>query len=222
MKKRLLITLACLAILFGAIFGWKAFYSHKRSEVAKERIANHLAAVSAMQAKESTWQPSLSSVGSTRTYKGIYVTTELGGMITRIDFKPGAVVQKGQLLAQLDIAPDVAKLHALEADARFAKVTYRRNLKQYRIGAVSKQTLTGDEAKYQSTKANVAQEQAIIAKKTIRAPFSGRLGIALVYPGQYINPGDKVVNLETLSPIYVDFYLPQQDLTEVDRALFCL
>lgn len=219
MKKRMLIMLICLAILFGAIFGWKAFYNHKRGEIAKQRLANRLITVSAMQAKNESWQPKLTAVGSTRTYKGVYVTTELGGMITKVDFKPGAIVKKGQLLAQLDIAPDLAKLHALEADARFADITYHRNLKQYRIGAVSKETLASDKAQYESTAANVNQEKAIIAKKTIRAPFAGRLGIALVYPGQYINPGDKVVNLETLSPIYVDFYLPQQDLTEIEVGM---
>jgi len=211
MKKMLLY----VGILFGLIFGWKIMVTLIRKYEAYYQLKHHVVTVSATAAHKNAWQNAITAVGSTRTYKGVNVTTELGGMITKIDFKPGQMVKKGQLLAQLDISTDVAKLHALQAQALYAKITYERNLKQHKIGAISQETLAENESQYESTRANVAEQKATIAKKTIKAPFSGKLGISLVYPGQYINPGDAIVNLETLSPIYVDFYLPQQDLPKL-------
>lgn len=202
-------------ILFGIIFGIKLI--NHLSEKVKEysQLKHRVVTISAMPATQTTWQPTITAVGSLRTYKGVNVTTELGGMVTHIDFTPGQYVKKGDLLIQLDISTNIAKLHSLEAQADFAKITYDRNLKQYKAGAISQETLAGDYAQYKATAADVAEEMATIAKKTIRAPFTGKLGISLVNPGQYINPGDAIVNLQTLSPIWADFYLPQQQLQEV-------
>ncbi|MAZ40367.1 MAG: efflux transporter periplasmic adaptor subunit [Legionellales bacterium] len=211
MKKMLIY----VGVLFGLIFGWKILVAGIEKYEIYKKLKSRVVTVSAMTAPESSWQASLSAVGETRTYKGVNVTTELGGLIERIAFQPGQMVKKGQLLVQLDISTDIAQLHALEADAKFAKITYDRNLKQAKIGAVSQETLAQNEADYESSIANVAQEKAVIEKKTIRAPFSGKLGISMVNPGQYLKPGDAVVNLQTLSPIYVDFYLPQQDLPKL-------
>lgn len=202
-------------ILFAIIFGIKLI--NHLSEKYKEysQLKHRVVTISAMPAQETSWQHTITAVGSTRTFEGVNVTTELGGMVTHISFTPGQYVKKGDLLVQLDISTDIARLHALQAQAEYAKITYDRNLKQYQVGAVSQETLAGDYAQYQATAADVAEEVATIAKKTIRAPFTGKLGISLVNPGQYINPGDAIVNLQTLSPIWVDFYLPQQQLQEV-------
>jgi len=203
-----------VVILFGAVFGWKAIKTHIRNKEVAAHM-NPTMTVSAMVAKSSVWSPDIDVVGSTRTVKGVNVTTEQGGLVEHIYFTPGMFIKKGTLMVQLDIRPDVAKLHALEADAKVADITYRRNQKQYRIGAISQETLAQDEGNYERTKADVVEQKAVIAKKTIRAPFNGKLGISLINPGQYLNPGDAIATLQTLNPIYVDFFLPQQNSFDV-------
>lgn len=211
MKKAMFFMLVFVAILFGGIFFLKQFIFVEQKKAIKKTMSQ-LIVVSATTAKTSSWAPQLKVTGSLRTVKGVEVTTELGGMIEKIYFTAGTDVEKGDLLVALDTRPDVAKLHQLEADAKFAKITYYRDKRQFAFGAVSKEKLDSDESQYKSTAAAVVEQKATIAKKIIRAPFTGRLGISAVNPGQYLNPGDKVVSLETLNPIYVDFYLPQQDL----------
>lgn len=211
MKKMIIYVL----ILFGIIFGIKFIHVMLRKYNEYERIKNNVVYVSAMPAKKALWQATVTAVGSSRTVEGVNVTAELGGMITLINFTPGKFVHQGDLLVQQDISTNIAQLHALQAQAAFAKITYERNLKQYQVGAVSQETLAGDESQFKATAANVAEQEATIAQKTIRAPFSGQLGISLVNLGQYINPGDPIVNLQTLSPIWIDFFLPQQQLHDV-------
>lgn len=211
MIKRMLIMLVGLAILFGIVFGFKAYKNEKIAEkVAANRIP--IITVSSTQPKSETWRNTLTEVGSTVAVNGVNVTTEMAGMVEHIYFNGGGMIKKGALLVTLDIRPEVAKLHSLEAQARYAKITYFRNIKQNRIGAISDETLAQNKADYESTKANVAEEKATIALKEIHAPFSGKLGINLINQGQYLNPGDKIVSLQTLSPIYVNVNLPQQTL----------
>ena len=213
MKKPLLITIISLIIFFGIIVGLKQFILHKQKEFSVQ-FENPIETISAAKATSSQWGSEINVVGSTRTVKGVNVTTELSGMIEEIDFKPGADVKKGDVLVKLDIAPDIAKLHQLQAQAELDKITYNRDKVQYSFGAVSKEQLDTDFANMKSTAASVEEQQAIIDKKIIRAPFTGRLGISAVNPGQFIDSGATVVNLETLDPIYVDFYLPQQQVQD--------
>lgn len=211
MKKPMLKMLILVGLLFGGIFGYKI--------IAGMMMGRYMAAmgvppayVSATEVKYYNWQPQLKAAGSLRAVLGVNVTTELAGMVRTVYFTPGAVVKKDDLLVQLDIDPDTAQLHTLQANAELATLTYQRDVAQFKIHAISQAILDSDAANLKSTRAQVAQQAAIIAQKTIRAPFSGRLGISAVNPGQYINPGDKVTMLQTLDPIYVDFYVPQQAL----------
>ena len=214
MKTRMVIMLIGLAIIFGLVFGFKAFKNYEiKKFLAKHK--NPIIYVSATTASATYWQSQLQASGSTRTVKGVNVTTESAGMVETIYFTPGSDVTKGTLLVKLDIKPELAQLQSLKASAAFAKTTYERDLKQYKIGAVSQETLASDKSNYKTTAANVKQQQALIEQKIIRAPFSGRLGISAINPGQYLTPGDKIVTLETISPIYVDFYLPQSDLAKI-------
>lgn len=214
MKRRMLIMLTSLAILFGCIFGFKLVVGYM---IGRSLRSNQMpiVTVSAMQATYSPWQPQVKAVGSLRAVLGVNVTTEVAGMVRTVYFTPGQMVPKGALLVQINIDPDVAQLHALQATTNLAKITYERDKKQYAVHAVSKQTVDTDEGNLQSDEAQVEKQIATIAQKTIRAPFAGRMGISLVYPGQYLNPGDKVASLETLDPIYVDFYVPQSQLAEL-------
>ncbi len=211
-KKRMRIMLISMAVLFGVIFIYKGIkglmFSYFMSHVS------NVVTVSAMTVGYSTWMPELKAVGSLRAIRGVDVTTELAGLVRTIDFVPGATVKKDEVLVQLDADPDTAKLRSLQANADLAKVTYNRDKAQYAVHAVSKATLDSDAANLRSLLAQVDEQAAIVSEKTIRAPFSGRLGISAVNPGQYVNPGDKVVTLQQLDPIYVDFYVPQQ---QIDR-----
>lgn len=212
------IILICLAAFFAAIVAFKQFIHYEQKKFSTQ-FRNPIITISATSAVSSQWNDNINVVGSTRTVKGVNVTTELAGMITEIDFTPGADVKKGDVLVRLDIAPDVAKLHELQAQASLDKITYNRDKIQYGFGAVSKEQLDTDLANMQSTAATVEEQKATIDKKIIRAPFTGKLGISAVNPGQFIDSGATVVNLETLDPIYVDFYLPQQQIQDASVGL---
>lgn len=213
-KKRLRIMLICVGILFGTIFLYKGakglifywFISANRAPIIS---------VSAMKVGYSLWQPQLTASGSLRAIRGVNVTTEVAGMIKIIYFTPGASVKKGDVLVQLNADSDIAYLYSLKANADLAAVTYSRDKAQYQVNAVSKQTLDTDAATLKSLRAQVSQQSAMVLKKTIRAPFDGRLGISAVNLGQYMNPGDMVVNLQALNPIYADFFVPQQSLSQL-------
>ncbi|EKD55452.1 MAG: hypothetical protein ACD_60C00007G0016 [uncultured bacterium] len=211
MKKPMMIMLVSLGILFGGIFLYKGIMGL----LMKRFFAEHespIITVSTMKAGYALWQPKIKASGSTRAIEGVNVTAQLGGMIQTISFTPGATVPKGTVLVQQNADPDIAQLHALEANEKLAQITYNRDKLQYKVRAVSKQQLDSDEQNLQSLIAQVAQQAATVAMKTITAPFTGKLGISNVNPGQYLNPGDNVVTLQTLDPIYVDFYVPQQAL----------
>lgn len=220
MKKRpMIIMLIAVSILFLAIFGFKALKNHLVMNFMKKHLSPVIT-VSAIDVTTAAWQPQLTASGSLRAVLGVNVTAELAGMVRNIYFTPGSLVKKGDLLVQLNVDPDTAQLNVLKANAALAKINYDRDKAQYTIKAVSKATLDTDEANLKSAEAQVAQQEAVIAQKTVRAPFNGRLGISYVYPGQYISPGDKITMLQTLDPIYVDFYVPQQSLFQLKNGQF--
>lgn len=214
LRRRMKMMLLIVGILFGAIFLWKGV----KSLMIKHYLATHqnpAVTVSTGKAVMTTWSSKMSAVGSARAIVGVNVTAQLGGMIQKIYFTPGALVEKDTVLVQQNADPNIAQLQSLEANAELAKITYNRDLAQYKVHAVSKQQVDQDLQNWKSLQAQVAQQAAIVAQLTIAAPFSGRLGISQVNPGQYLNPGDTVVTLQQLDPIYVDFYLPQQALAQL-------
>jgi membrane fusion protein (multidrug efflux system) len=168
-----------------------------------------------MKAEYQVWQPQLNAVGTLRAVRGVDVTTEVAGLVRSINFKSGDEVKAGQVLAQLNADSDIAQLHSLEAAAELASTVYERDKAQLAAEVISKAQVDTDAGDLKSKRAQVAQQQAVVDKKTLRAPFAGKLGISIVNPGQYLNPADKLVTLQTIDPIYVDFYLPQQQLPQV-------
>ncbi len=218
-KNRMLLMLLIVGILFGGIFTFKAVKNYFISQFMHKHLSP-VVVVSAMDVKFSNWQTELKASGSTRAVLGVNITTELAGMVKNIYFIPGTDVKKGDLLAELNLDPDKAQLNVLKANESLANINYNRDKAQYAIHAISKAVLDADEANLASARAQVAQQEAIIAQKTIRAPFSGRLGISNIYPGQYLTPGDKVTMLQTLDPIFVDFYIPQQSLHQLKKGQF--
>lgn len=169
-------------------------------------------AVSATAAKPMSWRPSIQAIGSVTAVNGVDVSSELAGKVTSINFQSGDEVKKGQLLVQLDDAQEQALLQQYQAQAVLNKGKYERAQALRKKNLNSRQDLDTALANYQSAQAQVAQEKAVIAKKAIRAPFSGVVGIRQVNLGQYVNAGTTVVNLEQLNPLYVTFTLPQSDV----------
>ena len=209
----MIVMLVVVGVIFGIVFGYKAWQEQRMKRSMAGQIPP--VTVSAMKAEFQPWQPRIRAVGSLRAVRGVDVTSEINGLVRTLHFVSGDVVRAGQLLVQLNADADVAQLHALEAAAELAQTVYERDKKQLAMQAVSQATVDADSADLKSKKALVAQQAALIDKKSIRAPFAGKLGITTVNPGQYINPGDKIVTLQTLDPIYIDFYLPQQELSRI-------
>jgi membrane fusion protein, multidrug efflux system len=214
MVRRMLIMLAVVGLLFGGIFGYHAFKAHmlKKSMAGMQMPPS---TVTAIRAELHPWQPQLKAVGSLRAVRGVDVTSEISGLVRTLRFKSGDNVKAGQVLVQLNADADIAQLHALEAAAELAGTVYTRDRKQFDVQAISQAALDADIADLKSKRAQVAQQVALVNKKTISAPFAGRLGISTVNPGQYINPGDKIVTLQALDSIYCDFLLPQQELSRI-------
>lgn len=212
-KRPMIIMLIGVSILFIAIYGYK-FY-HGMQSMKQMQKQSQVVTVSTAKAVKTTWPSEVIAVGSVRTVLGVDITTELAGMIKAIYFKPGAMVKEGDVLVQLNADAENGQLESYKADAALAKITYTRNLAQYGVKAISKQTLDNNEYNYKSLEGKVIEQAATVAKKTLKAPFAGRLGINYVNPGQYLNVGDKVVTLQTLDPIFVDFLVPQQMISQL-------
>jgi membrane fusion protein, multidrug efflux system len=201
-------------VLLVALIGFVVFRNIMK-QIAQGAFPPPPVVVTAMKAAPQEWQPQLSAVGSLRAVQGVDVTTEIAGLVREIRFKSGDEVKAGTVLIQLNADSDLAQLASLKAAADLAQTTLTRDRVQMAAEAISQAQIDSDEADLKSKHAQAAGQQAIIDKKTIRAPFSGRLGITLVNPGQYLNPGDKVVTLQTIDPIYIDFNLPQQQISGV-------
>jgi membrane fusion protein (multidrug efflux system) len=211
MTKRMLIMLALAGLVFGGIFGFQIF----KGQMMKKYMAMGKpppATVTTKKVEFEIWQAQMNSVGSLRAARGVDVTTEIAGQVRAIHFNSGQGVSSGQLLLELNAEAEIAQLRALESAAELAQLSYERDQAQYAAQAISKAQLDTDAANLKTAKAQVAQQAALVAKKSIRAPFAGQLGITTVQPGQYLNTGDKIVTLQQNDPIFVDFSLPQQQL----------
>ncbi len=211
--KRMIIMLAIVGFLFGGVFAYKAFTATMAKKYRSFQAPPSI--VTALTVSYEAWQPELTAVGSLRAVKGVDVTSEVAGLVRKILFRSGDEVAEGAVLVELNADADLAQLKALEAAADLARTTYERDKKQFDIQAVSQATLDSEAADLRSKEAQVEQQRALVLKKTIRAPFTGRLGITTVNPGQYLNPGDKIVTLQELDRLYADFLLPQQELSRI-------
>jgi membrane fusion protein (multidrug efflux system) len=173
------------------------------------------ATVSTTIAAFEDWQPQLEAVGSLRAVNGADLAFEVPGIVEELHFNSGDEVQAGAVLIKLRDDEDVSKLHSLQAVADLANITFERDMKQIGAQTVSQATVDADKSKLMAARANIAEQQALIDKKVIHAPFDGRLGIRAVDLGQYLAAGTTVVTLQSLDPIFLDFFLPQQALDQI-------
>ncbi|MGH8324581.1 MAG: efflux RND transporter periplasmic adaptor subunit, partial [Steroidobacteraceae bacterium] len=214
MRRRLIIVLVSAGLLLAALVGFNLFKSHTVQQFRRKNSAPPQT-VTTMTAEYSDWQPEISSVGSLRAVRGVDITTEVGGLVRDLKFRSGEEAKSGAVLVELIADSDIAQLHALQAAAELAQTTYTRDKVQFQAQAISQAQLDSDAANLKNFRAQAQAQAALVAKKTLRAPFAGRLGITTVNPGQYLNPGDKVVTLQAIDPIYVDFRLPEQQLARI-------
>ena len=214
MTKRMVIMLIAVAIVFGGIFGFQAF---KASMIKKFMTAmgSPPQTVSAAKAAYSAWQPKLEAIGTLRAVKGADLSLDVPGVVASISFNSGDDVEQGAPLLKLRVEDDLAKLESLQAMAELSDIVNQRDQKQFKMQAVSQATLDTDAANLKNAKAQVVQQQAVIDKKFLRAPFAGHLGIRAVDLGQYLAAGTVIVTLQALDPIFVDFFLPQQAVDQV-------
>ncbi len=214
MAKRMIIMLLIVGALFGGLFGFKAFLGGViKKSISEQGIPPQT--VSTAKAQFTEWQGEFQAVGTLRAVRGADIAPEVAGLITAIHFQSGQEVAEGALLVQLNNESDVARLQSLMAAVELAEANYDRDQKQLAIQAVSQAVVDADAATLKSAKAQVAEQRALVAKKLVRAPFAGRLGIRAVDVGQYVNAGTKLVTLQALDPVYVDFYAPQKSLGRI-------
>jgi membrane fusion protein (multidrug efflux system) len=176
-------------------------------------------AVASAVVKEESWQRTLSAIGSVAAVQGVSVPAELSGVVREIAFESGATVAAGDLLVRLDTSTEEAQLRALEAQVDLARINADRARKLRADNTVSASELDSAEASLKQSQANADAVRATIAKKTIRAPFGGKLGIRQVMLGQYLEAGKPIVSLQALDQVHVDFTLPQQELAQLGAGM---
>ncbi|MBE1160655.1 efflux RND transporter periplasmic adaptor subunit [Dyella acidiphila] len=203
---------ACIAL---AVWHLLSGGGHASAKAAASDDDDSALTVSAITVQASPWQGQVKAFGQLRAAQGSDLSAEVSGIVDSIDFKSGQNVQAGTVLLRLRPNDDDAKLAALRANAELAAANLARDRQQYALKAISRATLDQDEANEKNAHAQVAAQQAQMAEKVVRAPFSGQLGIRMVDLGQYLTAGTPIVSLQALDPIYLDFNLPQQQLGQV-------
>ena len=209
MFKKVFLTAAGILLLAGVIAGIKALQIRALIDAGKN-APKPIETVSATVVEADQWVRSVESVGSIRPVQGADLSTETAGIVSRILFENGAEVREGDLLVELDTGAEQATLRSAEAEADLARTVYDRTKSLRASSAVPQSDLDAAASQLRKVTALVEQLRAMISKKQVRAPFTGRLGIREINLGQFVQNGDKIVSLQSLDPIFVDFLLPQQ------------
>ena len=214
MAKRMIVTLGITAAIVAAL----GFVKFKQIQAA---IAQGAAfqmppeAVTTIVAAAEQWPATLSAIGTMAAVQGVTVSADLPGTVERILFESGQAVRAGDVLAVLDTRQEQAQLAAIEAERELARVTFDRLQGLLNERVISRAEFDRASAAYRQSDARVGEVQAVVQRKTIRAPFSGILGIRQVNLGQYLAGGAPLVTLQSLNPIYVNFGVPQQTVGQV-------
>jgi membrane fusion protein (multidrug efflux system) len=212
----MIIMLVIVGTIVGGVVGFQAFKNKMIAQAIKGQ-GNPPQTVSTTVAQETTWQQTVEALGSFIASEQAALSAEVSGLVTAIHFDSGQQVRAGQRLVELNSAPLRAQLAQLEAQAGLAALNLRRDEAQLRVNAISRSVVDNDRATLKSARAQVVAQKALIAQKTIIAPFDGKLGIRQVNLGQYLAAGSPVVTLQKLDPMEVDFTVPQNriDLVKV-------
>jgi membrane fusion protein (multidrug efflux system) len=214
LARRMIIMLVAVALVFGGVFGFIVFGHYMRDKFMHS-MGYPPQAVSTMVASSQDWQPQTEGIGSVRAINGADLSSQVVGTVSALHFESGADVKAGTLLVELESADDMGKLQSLKAAAALAQITLDRDQKQLKVQGVAQQTVDADLQNLKSAQAQVAEQQAAVDYKNVKAPFDGKLGIRQVDIGQYLAAGTVMVTIQALDPIYVDFFLPQQSLAQL-------
>jgi membrane fusion protein (multidrug efflux system) len=210
MAKRMILMLVVVLALVGGL----GFLKYRQVETAIAMGASFQpppTAVTTVIAQRVTWPSTLTVIGTAAAIEGVTVGADLPGTIDKIHFESGQTVHEGDVLVELDIRQERAQLANLEAQRDLAKINYGRSEQLVQAGVISRSEYDNAAAQQKATEAQVGDIRAAIARKTIHAPFTGVLGIRQVSLGQYLAAGQAIVSLQSISPIYVNFGVPQQD-----------
>lgn len=214
MAKRMVVMLAVVVLLIGGL----GFFKYKQVETAIHASAGYQPppeAVTTIVARQEQWSSGMNAIGSVEAVQGVTVAADLPGTVAKINFDSGKSVHEGDVLVELDTRQERAQLAALQAQSDLAKLNYDRSQQLSKEGVISRMDYDKSSADQRQTEANVAEIKATIERKTIRAPFSGILGIRKINLGEYLAAGAAIVSLQALNPIYVNFGVPQQSASQV-------
>ena len=211
---RSLLVVLLLALLAGGLALIK--YQQIQENMAAFSQPQPAATVTATEVESAQWQPRLRAVGNVQAVQGVIVNNEVAGQVNRILFESGDQVTAGQPLVQLDTEVDEAALVGLKASLNLARLQLDRNQKLLRDRAVSQGDVDELNARVAQSLAQVREKEALIRKKTILAPFDGQLGIRRINLGQFLDAGSAIAELEALDPVYVDYSLPERQLSEIE------
>ena len=211
---RMAVMLLVVGLLATGMIGFQRFKAGIINQIVTT-IKSALPTVATTSASMQDWQATQTAVGSARAFNGADLAAEVGGVVDEIHFESGQSVAAGDVLLRLRPNDDDAKLQQLQANADLAALTLLRDQRQFQAHGVAQATVDTDAANLKVARAQVTAQQAVMAERTIRAPFAGRLGVRQVDLGQYIAAGTTIVTLQQLDPMFVDFYLPQQALGQI-------
>src|SRR2546430_1833271 len=214
MAKRMILMLAVVITLLAGL----GFVKYRQIQAAVAQNGNFQPPpepVTTIVAQRENWPSTLNIIGTAEAIQGVTVSADLPGTVARINFESGRAVHAGDILVELDTRQERAQLAAAEAQRDLAGINFRRMQDLVDQGVISRMDYDRATAEQKQTDANVAEIRATIERKTIRAPFTGILGIRKVNLGQYLSAGNEVVSLQSLDPIYVNFSLPQQTAGQV-------
>jgi membrane fusion protein (multidrug efflux system) len=215
-RKMIVMLLAVTAFL--AVIGFVKYQQIQTAIAQSSSFQPPPEAVTTIKAGQESWEQVLSAIGTVTAVHGVTVSADLPGLVERIVFQSGQAVREGDVLLQLDTRQEQAQLRATEARLELARLNFERAQGLRQEGVVSQADYDSALAARDQAEANVGEIRATIERKTIRAPFSGVLGIRQVNLGQFLNGGDPIVPLQSLDRIHVDFAVPQQDLAQVKVA----
>ena len=218
MKKRVFIAVLIVVVVVGLLGGIKFLQINSMIAYGNQFVPPP-ATVTVATATPANWENRLTAVGSLEAVQGVMVTAELPGKIVNIAFEPGSAVQAGDLLIQQDIASENAQLRAAETNVDLTRMNLRRARQLLADNVIPQSQFDTAKAEFEQAVARRDDIRTTIDKKTIRAPFAGRLGIRLVSLGQVLKDGQEIVSLQSLDPIFANFLIPQQQLAEVREGM---
>ena len=218
MIKRFIIAAILVGLVVGGLAYFNLYFKPAMIQDFMSKMEQPPVTVTAERAVKKTWVDSVPSIGTLMAIQGVNVAPEVGGIVKDYLFDSGNDVEKGAKLVELDTSVEHAELESERAALAEAKLDFQRQSELVGRGAVSQATLDATVAKRDRAAAAVEKNQARIAQKNIAAPFAGRLGLRRVERGQYVSPGQALVWLQSLDPIWIDFPVPEKEAGKLKKG----